>query len=70
MEVFHLTSPEISCEHCKATIEREIGSMPGVDNVFVDVAKQRVTVAYEPQTVSEGTILTKLEEEGYPAQGA
>jgi copper ion binding protein len=36
--------PGISCDHCKAAIEREVGRVAGVEHVDVDVAAKRVTV--------------------------
>ncbi|HZU11354.1 MAG TPA: heavy-metal-associated domain-containing protein [Chloroflexota bacterium] len=67
MQTISLTAPDISCEHCRATIEREIGTMPGVTSVAVDVPSKRVVVNYDPDQTSETAIITRLDEEGYPA---
>jgi copper chaperone len=66
MQTIVVTAPDISCDHCKATIEREIGSMAGVQQVSVDVSGQRVTIAYDPVHVTEIDIIGRLDEEGYP----
>jgi copper ion binding protein len=66
METITLTAPDISCAHCQATIEREVGSMNGIQTVSVDVPSKRVTVSFDPAEVSEGEIVARLDEEGYP----
>jgi copper chaperone CopZ len=66
MESITVTAPDISCEHCKATIEREVGAMPGIERVTVDIPTTRVAVSYDPRQVSEAAIIAKLDEEGYP----
>lgn len=67
MESITLTAPDISCEHCQATIEREIGGMGGVQSVSVDVPSRRVRISFDPSRVSETEIVARLDEEGYPA---
>lgn len=37
-------APEISCDHCKATIEGAVAEVAGVESVTVDVAVKQVTV--------------------------
>lgn len=39
-----LAVPDISCEGCKATLERALAPVPGVDAVEVDVAGRLVDV--------------------------
>ncbi len=34
----------ISCDHCKAAIEGEVGAVAGVESVVVDVAAKTVAV--------------------------
>jgi copper chaperone len=36
--------PGISCDHCKHAIETEVGAVPGVTSVDVDVASRSVAV--------------------------
>ena len=66
METITLTAPDISCAHCEATIEREVGGMEGVRAVSVDIPTQRVEVSFDPSRVSEGDIVARMDEEGYP----
>lgn len=36
--------PDISCDHCKETIEAEVAKVDGVNNVEVDIAGRSVLV--------------------------
>lgn len=66
METISLTAPDISCEHCKMTIERELGELAGVTGCSVDVASRQVDVTYNPAQTSREAIVAKLDDEGYP----
>lgn len=66
MEQITLTAPDISCEHCQHTIERELATLPGVQSVSVEVASKHVDVRFDPSQTSEATIIAKLDDEGYP----
>ena len=39
-----LSVPEISCDHCKATIEGAVSGLDGVELVDVDIEKKTVAV--------------------------
>lgn len=69
METITLTAPDISCAHCKMTIEREVGGMAGVDGCQVDVDSRQVRVTFNPSQTSPAQIAQRLDEEGYPVQG-
>jgi copper chaperone len=69
METITLTAPDISCAHCEATIEREVGGMEGVQAVSVDTPTRQVEVSFNPSRVLEGDIIARLDEEGYPVAG-
>jgi copper chaperone len=58
--------PNISCRHCVATIERELGSVEGVQSVKGDLATKQVTVSYDDEAVP-GRVEQVLQEIGYPA---
>lgn len=66
METVTLTAPDISCEHCKRSIEGAVGAINGVESVSVDVPAKRVTVDFNPVQTSRFAIVEKLDEEGYP----
>ncbi len=57
--------PNISCGHCVAAIERELGGLPGVEEVSGDLVTKQVTVAYEDEAVL-ARVEEALEEIGYP----
>ena len=58
--------PDISCNHCLMTIEREVKEdVEGVQDVQADVDTQRVTVTYE-SPASHDSIAAFMEEIGYP----
>ncbi len=66
METVTYTAPDISCEHCRTTIERTLGALPGVAAVHVDVPTKRVEVRYDPAVVGEERLVFVLDDEGYP----
>jgi copper chaperone len=61
-----LTAPDISCEHCRHTIEHELRTLPGIHSVSVDVPSKLVNVSFDPAQTSYGVIVTRLDQEGYP----
>jgi len=66
MQTATFVAPDISCEHCKTAIEREVGVLEGIQTVSVDIPARSVTVTYDPARTSEGAIVATLDEEGYP----
>jgi copper chaperone len=63
-----LTAPDISCEHCVATITKAVGGLTGVSTVAADEQTKQVRVEYDPARVSLAQIEATLDEEGYPVQ--
>ena len=57
--------PAISCQHCVRTITRELGAVPGVQEVRADVTTKEVVVVYEGDGVLE-RVRSTLREIGYP----
>ncbi|RJL24130.1 heavy-metal-associated domain-containing protein [Bailinhaonella thermotolerans] len=55
--------PEISCGHCVAAISGEVGKVPGVSSVDVDVDAKRVTVRGED--LDDGLVRAAIDEAGY-----
>lgn len=58
-----LTVPTISCGRCKATIEKALTELPGVESGSVDVDERRVTVV---GAVEQRAIVALLDRIGYP----
>jgi copper chaperone CopZ len=54
--------PGISCDHCKHAIEGEVGQVPDVDQVVVDVERRSVTVVGE---ADDGAVRAAIDEAGY-----
>ena len=56
--------PEISCNHCKNTIEELLNSQENIDSAVVDVQKKEVFVSSSNQ-VSIDELKTLLDDHGY-----
>jgi copper chaperone len=64
-----LSVPDISCDHCRRTIESALGRLPGVQATAVDVAARTVRVAYDETALDQATINATPAEEGYEVAG-
>lgn len=58
--------PDISCGHCKETIESTLGDREDVESVEVDVDAREVRVV---GAASEDDVRSSLGEAGYPVAG-
>jgi copper chaperone len=58
--------PDISCGHCVATIEREVGELPGVDSVQADEKTKDVTISWDDGATSWQAIEDLLREIEFP----
>lgn len=54
----------MTCDHCAAAVTREIGAVPGVANVEVDLAGGQVRVSSN-EPVDEAAVRAAVEEAGY-----
>jgi copper ion binding protein len=57
--------PNISCGHCVATIQKEIGEIPGVSTVEGDLKNKKVRIAYDTAATLE-KIVAALKDLNYP----
>lgn len=57
--------PDVSCNHCKMTIERELAGVQGISGVRVDVANKTVTFEYASNQALEQAKAV-LADIGYP----
>jgi copper chaperone CopZ len=64
-----LSVPDISCDHCRRTIETTLTRLPGVQAATVDVAARTVQITYDETTVGPPTIRDTLADEGYEVAG-
>lgn len=61
--------PGISCGHCVATIEREVGELTGVDSVKAEQGTRQVTISWDPDTTDWVVIEEHLREIDYAPEG-
>ncbi len=54
----------MTCEHCVRAVTEEVGAVPGVTSVDVDLSAGRVTVA-GPAPVDEAAVRAAVEQAGY-----
>ena len=66
LTVLNYNIPTVSCGHCKATIEHEIGKLAGVASVDVDVDSKQAIIKLDPPPVTKAKIEALLAEIGYP----
>jgi len=66
MENTTLSIPNISCDHCVMTIQRELGEIKGIGEVKGDAKTKEITVEWDaPATLEK--IKSTLKEINYPA---
>jgi copper chaperone len=56
----------MTCDHCVKTVEKSLQALKGVSRVHVDLAAQKVEVAYSPEAVTLDQIKKAITEAGYP----
>jgi copper chaperone len=65
MENTTLSIPNISCDHCVLTIQRELGEIKGIEEVKGDAKTKKISVQWDlPATLEE--IKSTLKEINYP----
>jgi len=63
-----MTAPDISCEHCVATVKKTVGQFPGVQSVDANADTKVITLSYDPSQLDLGKVEEALAEEGYPVR--
>lgn len=63
-----LEAPDISCEHCIASIQKAVTRLPGVRFLEGDPAAKQVTLEYDAGSVQLDAIERAMEAEGYPVK--
>ena len=64
-EILKITG--MHCAACSARVEKVVGKMEGVEKVSVNLATEKATVFFDPDTVSLSSIVEKIEKTGYVA---
>ena len=60
-----LNVPDISCGHCKSSIEGAVAPMDGVATAEVTIDARTVDVAFDEEAVDLEAIITAIEDQGY-----
>lgn len=58
----------MTCGHCVSSVQTEVGALPGVSEVRVDLASGAVTVSSE-QPLDEAAVRAAVDEAGYNLVG-
>lgn len=65
MDQVTLNVPDISCNHCKMSIEGAVNELSGIDSAVVDVAGRTVEISFDSDAQSLESIVAAIEEQGY-----
>jgi P-type Cu+ transporter len=63
------TVPGMGSDHCAGLISTSLKRLPGVDQVYTNIANHRVTVAYEPEDIDAAGLRRAIEHAGYDVAG-
>jgi copper chaperone len=60
-----LSVPDISCGHCKSSIEGAVGDLDGVSKVDVAIEARTVDLDFDDSAVTLDAIVEAIEGQGY-----
>ena len=60
-----LSVPDISCGHCKSSIEGAVGPLEGVDSAVVAIDDRNVEITYDGSDATMETIVAAIDDQGY-----
>jgi len=69
MSTMTLSVPDISCDHCKMSIEGAVRPLTGVDSVEVHIDAKTVDITWDDSTLTLATIVDAIEDQGYEVDG-
>ena len=69
MKQITLFVPDISCGHCKSSIEGAVASLDGVARAEVSVSKRTVDVEYDPVQLDLAAIVSAIDDQGFEVDG-
>ena len=61
-----MTAPDISCDHCIASIRKAMSKLAGVEFVGGDPTRKQVSLRFDESRVKLEDIEQAMEDEGYP----
>lgn len=70
MTAMTLNVPDISCDHCKNSIEGAVGDLSGVAKVDVNIDAKTVDLDFDDTAVSLDAVIAAIEEQGYEVAGS
>jgi copper chaperone len=65
-----LSVPDISCGHCKTSIEGAVKPLDGVDTAEVSIDDRNVDVTYDPSKIDLSDIVMAISDQGYEVDDA
>ena len=65
MTTITLSVPDISCGHCKTSIEGAVAPLAGVEAAEVTIDQRTVDVTYDDGAIALDAIIDAIEEQGY-----
>ena len=60
-----LSVPEISCGHCKSSIEGALEPLEGVESAQVSIEDRNVAISYDDSAVDIDAFVAAIDEQGY-----
>ncbi len=60
-----LNVPDISCGHCKTSIEGAVSALSGIETVEVTIDARTVDIAFDDAVVTRDTIVDAIQDVGY-----
>lgn len=61
--------PDVSCGHCKSSIETALQPLAGVQEANVDLEARSVQVDYDDSVIDRAGVVRAIEAAGYPVAG-
>ena len=65
METTTLSVPDISCNHCKMSIEGAVNELSGINSAEVDIEDRTVAISFDEASQTLDAIVDAIEEQGY-----
>ena len=60
-----LSVPDISCGHCKSSIEGALQPLDGVESASVSIDDRNVAISYDDSSVDVDAFIAAIDEQGY-----
>ncbi|MEY4371528.1 MAG: Copper chaperone CopZ [Actinomycetota bacterium] len=67
MNELHFQVPGMTCGHCESAVRKELGAVPGVADVSVDLDTKDVVV--RGTGISTAAVIAAIDEAGFEAVG-